>query len=160
MKTYGGVEVYLHYSWSWHSTELSGRFHTAANLPPIPTGQEAGRAPHSVWTLRRREKSSASAGNRTPAVAIATGISRLLFYSWSNFKLNFNCSSWLGFFPLDFEKFHIWLYLLNLFLILTFTPKCIRINFWIWLNWFLNLSLNFKIQLTNLYLILLLFFLK
>jgi hypothetical protein len=36
--------------------------------PPVPTVQEAGWAPEPVWTHRLEEKSSASVGNRTPAV--------------------------------------------------------------------------------------------
>jgi hypothetical protein len=36
--------------------------------PPVPTVQEAGWAPESVWTQRLEEKSSASVADRTPAV--------------------------------------------------------------------------------------------
>jgi hypothetical protein len=36
--------------------------------PPVPTAQEAGWAPEPVWTQRLEEKSSASVGDRTPAV--------------------------------------------------------------------------------------------
>jgi hypothetical protein len=36
--------------------------------PPVPTVQEAGWAPQPVWTQRLDEKSSASVGDRTPAV--------------------------------------------------------------------------------------------
>jgi hypothetical protein len=36
--------------------------------PPVPTVQEAGWAPEPVWTQRLGEKSSASVGDRTPAV--------------------------------------------------------------------------------------------
>jgi hypothetical protein len=36
--------------------------------PPVPTVQEAGWAPDPVWTQRLEEKSSASVGDRNPAV--------------------------------------------------------------------------------------------
>jgi hypothetical protein len=36
--------------------------------PPVPTVQEAGRAPEPVWTQGLKEKSSASVGDRKPAV--------------------------------------------------------------------------------------------
>jgi hypothetical protein len=35
---------------------------------PVPSAQEAGWAPEPVWTQRLEEKSSASVGDRTPAV--------------------------------------------------------------------------------------------
>jgi hypothetical protein len=38
------------------------------NLPPVPIVQVAGWAPEPVWTQRLEEKSSASVGDRTPAV--------------------------------------------------------------------------------------------
>jgi hypothetical protein len=44
--------------------EVSGQFHARAALPPVPIGQDAGWAPEPVWTLWRREKSLAPAGNR------------------------------------------------------------------------------------------------
>jgi hypothetical protein len=47
--------------------EVSGQRHaTAALLPPVPIGQEAGRAPEPVWTQRLEEKSFAPAGDRIP----------------------------------------------------------------------------------------------
>jgi hypothetical protein len=36
--------------------------------PPVPTVQEAGWAPEQVWMQRVEEKSSASIGDRTPAI--------------------------------------------------------------------------------------------
>jgi hypothetical protein len=36
--------------------------------PPAPIEQAAGWAPEPVWTQRLEEKSSASVGDRTPAV--------------------------------------------------------------------------------------------
>jgi hypothetical protein len=50
--------------------EVSGQLHDPAALtsrkePHLPTEQEAGRAPEPV-SLLRRNKSLASAGNRTP----------------------------------------------------------------------------------------------
>jgi hypothetical protein len=40
--------------------------------PPVPNVQEAGWAPEPVWTQRLEEKSSASVGDRTPAVQSGT----------------------------------------------------------------------------------------
>jgi hypothetical protein len=37
-------------------------------LPPVPIVQELGWAPEPVWTQRLEEKSSASVGDRNPAV--------------------------------------------------------------------------------------------
>jgi hypothetical protein len=53
--------------------EVSGQLYVPAALPPkkehlLSIGQEAGWAPEPVWTLWRRDKSLAPAGNRTPAV--------------------------------------------------------------------------------------------
>jgi hypothetical protein len=53
--------------------EVNGQLHTLAALPPgkeplIPIGYEAEWAPDPVWTLWHREKSLASAGNRTSVV--------------------------------------------------------------------------------------------
>jgi hypothetical protein len=51
---------------------VSGQHHASAALlplgkgPPVPIVQEAGWAPEPVWTQRLEEKSSASAGHRTP----------------------------------------------------------------------------------------------
>jgi hypothetical protein len=85
MKTYGGVEVQIHYFWPGHWLEVCGQLHAPAALPPgkeppVPIGQEAGCAPEPVWTLWRREK-SCTAGNRTRAVqpvAIPTELTRRL----------------------------------------------------------------------------------
>jgi hypothetical protein len=45
---------------------LTGRALPPGKGPPAPTIQEAGWAPEPVWTQRLKEKSSASAGDRTP----------------------------------------------------------------------------------------------
>jgi hypothetical protein len=50
------------------SASRPGRALPAGKEPPVPTVQEAGWAPGPVWTQRLEEKSSASIGNRTPAV--------------------------------------------------------------------------------------------
>jgi hypothetical protein len=39
---------------------------TPTKGPPVPTGQEAGWVPESVWTQRLQEKFFAPAGDRTP----------------------------------------------------------------------------------------------
>jgi hypothetical protein len=49
--------------WGQWSASRPGRA-----LPPVPTVQEAGWAPEPVWTQGLEEKSSASVGDRTPAV--------------------------------------------------------------------------------------------
>jgi hypothetical protein len=61
--------------------EVSGELHAPAALPqgekpPVPIGWEAGWAPEPAWPLSRREKPCAPAGNRTPAVAMPTELSR------------------------------------------------------------------------------------
>jgi hypothetical protein len=53
--------------------EVSGYLHAPAAVllrkeTPVSIGYEAGWASESVWTLWSREKSLASAENRTPAV--------------------------------------------------------------------------------------------
>jgi hypothetical protein len=58
---------------SRHYMGVSGQLHAPVPLPPrkeppVPTQCEAGSAPQSVWTLRRREKSLALPRNRTPTV--------------------------------------------------------------------------------------------
>jgi hypothetical protein len=50
--------------------KVNGLLHAPATLftakePPIPMGYETGRIPEPVWTLWRRKKSLATAGNRT-----------------------------------------------------------------------------------------------
>jgi hypothetical protein len=57
--------------------EVSGHLHAPTDLPsgkkpPVPTGQEAGWAPGSVWMLCRREK-SCTAGNLTRNVQPVAG---------------------------------------------------------------------------------------
>jgi hypothetical protein len=51
------------WSASHHSCDLP-----QGKEPPVPIVQEAGWAPELVWTQRLEEKSSASVGDRTPAV--------------------------------------------------------------------------------------------
>jgi hypothetical protein len=71
MKTYGGVDVWIHIfltstlaGGKWSTSRL-GKF-TPKERAPVPIGQEAGWAPKPVWTLWSREKISlAPAGNRT-----------------------------------------------------------------------------------------------
>jgi hypothetical protein len=56
MKAYwgsGGIAPLI--LWPQHLMEVSGQFHAPATLPPekeplVPTEQEAGWAPESVWT--------------------------------------------------------------------------------------------------------------
>jgi hypothetical protein len=55
--------------------EVSGQSHPTAALLPgkeplVPTKQEAGLAPRTVWTLWKREKSLVPAENRTPDVQL------------------------------------------------------------------------------------------
>jgi hypothetical protein len=62
MKTYAGVEVKPHDYWPLRQTVVGGQLQAPAALlpekaPTVPIGQETGRVPKSVWTLRRREKS-------------------------------------------------------------------------------------------------------
>jgi hypothetical protein len=59
-------------SYSFSTSALDGGEWSASRpghaLPPVPIEQEAGWAPEPVWTQRLEEKSSASAGDRTPVV--------------------------------------------------------------------------------------------
>jgi hypothetical protein len=69
-----------------------GSFNAPANLlhrnPPVPTEQEAGRAPEPGWTFGRREKSLTTVENRTticqpaaPTVAkSSSSFSKFIFY--------------------------------------------------------------------------------
>jgi hypothetical protein len=50
------------------STSRPGRAFPPDKEPPVHTVQEAGWAPEPVWMQRLEEKSSASVGDRTPAV--------------------------------------------------------------------------------------------
>jgi hypothetical protein len=50
------------------SASRPGRALPPDKEPPVPIVQEAGWAPEPVWTQRLEEKSSASVGDRTPAV--------------------------------------------------------------------------------------------
>jgi hypothetical protein len=50
------------------SASPPGRALPPGKEPPVPTVQKAGWAPEPVWTQRLEEKSSASVGDRTPAV--------------------------------------------------------------------------------------------
>jgi hypothetical protein len=50
------------------SASCPGRALPPGKEPPVPSVQEAGWAPEPVWTQRLEEKSSASVGDRTPAV--------------------------------------------------------------------------------------------
>jgi hypothetical protein len=50
------------------SASRPGRALPPGREPPVPTVQEAGWAPEPVWAQRLEEKSSASVGDRTPAV--------------------------------------------------------------------------------------------
>jgi hypothetical protein len=50
------------------SASRPGRALPPGKEPPVPTVQEAGWVPEPVWTQRLEEKSSASVGDRTPAV--------------------------------------------------------------------------------------------
>jgi hypothetical protein len=47
MKTYEGVEVYLHHSWLRHQIEVSGQLHTPVALPP------GERTPGTHWIRGR-----------------------------------------------------------------------------------------------------------
>jgi hypothetical protein len=75
MKTYGRMEVLLHHSWPLHSMGMSGQFRASTSLTsekesPIPIVQEDGWALEPVWSLWRREKYLAFAGNWTPVVQL------------------------------------------------------------------------------------------
>jgi hypothetical protein len=67
--------------------------------PRVPIGQEAGWTPERVWTPWKREKSLASAGNRTPIpqpsslafVGISTELFRLLCVVIGSWKI---CNFW------------------------------------------------------------------
>jgi hypothetical protein len=50
------------------SASRPGRALPPGKEPPVPIVQEAGWAPEPVWTQRLEGKSSASVGDRTPAV--------------------------------------------------------------------------------------------
>jgi hypothetical protein len=50
------------------SASRPGRPLPPGKEPPVPIVQEAGWAPEPVWTQRLEERSSASVGDRTPAV--------------------------------------------------------------------------------------------
>jgi hypothetical protein len=50
------------------SASRPGRALPPDKEPPVPTVQEAGWAPEPVWTRGLEGKSSASVGDRTPAV--------------------------------------------------------------------------------------------
>jgi hypothetical protein len=50
------------------SASRPGRALPPEKEPPVPVVQEAGWAPEPVWAQRGEEKSSASVGDRTPAV--------------------------------------------------------------------------------------------
>jgi len=82
MKKCLGAEVQLHafltsaqdggvWSASRHSRFTSGE----GKEPPVPFGQEAGRAPEAVWTLWRREKF------RPVVQAVALSLHRLSYPS-------------------------------------------------------------------------------
>jgi hypothetical protein len=55
-----------HYMGGEWSASRTGRALPPRKGPPVPIVQEAGWAPEPVWTQRLEEKSSASAGDRTP----------------------------------------------------------------------------------------------
>jgi hypothetical protein len=75
LEAYLGERRYSSYSFltsaleggEW-SASRPGRDLPPGKEPPVPTVQEAGWAPELVWTQRLEEKSSASVGERTPAV--------------------------------------------------------------------------------------------
>jgi hypothetical protein len=50
------------------SASRPGRTLPPGKEPPVPTVQQAGWAPEPVWTQMLEEKSSASVGDRTPAL--------------------------------------------------------------------------------------------
>jgi hypothetical protein len=73
MEALGGERRYSSYSFTtsaldgsdW-SASRQGRALPPGERTPVPNVQEAGWAPEPVWTQRLEEKSSASAGDRTP----------------------------------------------------------------------------------------------
>jgi hypothetical protein len=66
IKTYGGVNVYLHAFLTSALDELSSQLHAPASLYPIPTGQEGVWAPEPVSMRWRREEFPAPAVDSNP----------------------------------------------------------------------------------------------
>jgi hypothetical protein len=66
--------------WMYRSTILhlgtSGQLHALDTLPPVPIGQEAGRAPKPVWTAWRGEKSSPYRDSNSDSSAVHPVASR------------------------------------------------------------------------------------
>jgi hypothetical protein len=57
MKTYGGMEIWLHHSLLVHYLEVSGQLHASAALPPVFNGKRRLAGPQS-WSGRYREEKS------------------------------------------------------------------------------------------------------
>jgi hypothetical protein len=104
MKTYGGVEVYLHNYWPRYYVEVVSfmprpRWPRRKKPPQVPIEQEAEWAPEPVCTLWRREKSLAPDGTWTPT-AKPVGISTELYLDWAT-TISYQILSTYVILPLD-----------------------------------------------------------
>jgi hypothetical protein len=70
------------------SASRPGRALPPGKEPPVPPVQEAGWAPEPVWTQRLQEKSSASVGDRTPAVQSVVRH----YIDWTNRLIALSCT--------------------------------------------------------------------
>jgi hypothetical protein len=71
--------------------------------PTVPIVQEAGWAPEPVWTQRLLEKSFASAGDRTPILAINNTIKSIHNIAFLAYDFSLSECSFSERFPLIFH---------------------------------------------------------